>query len=89
MIPQSIKIDEKTRDRLKDLGEKMDRSPHWLMKTAINKYITEQEAYWKEREEDLARWNDYLVTGDAIPHEDISKWLDSIGTENEKPCPIK
>lgn len=55
----------------------------------INKYIAEQEAYWKECEEDLARWNDYLIADDVIPHEEVSKWLDSISTENEKPCPIK
>ena len=89
MKTQSIKLDEQIQDRLKELGEKIDRSPHWLMKTAIDKYLTEQEAYWREREEDLARWNDYLVTGGAIPHEDVSKWLDSIGSENEKPCPIE
>ncbi len=89
MKTRTIKLDEQTQGRLRELGEKMDRTPHWLMKTAIEKYVTEQEKYWQEREEDLDRWNDYLATGDAVPHEDVSVWLESIGTSSEKPCPIK
>ncbi len=32
---QGIKIDEQTRDRLKRLGERRERSPHWLMRTGL------------------------------------------------------
>jgi len=30
-----VKLDEEMRHRLKSLGEAKQRSPHWLMKTAI------------------------------------------------------
>ena len=89
MKTSTIKLDEQTKGRLERLGEKMDRTPHLLMKTAIEKYVTEQEKYWQQREEDLDRWNDYLATGDAVPHEDVSVWIESIGTSSEKPCPKK
>ncbi len=43
MKTRTIKLDEQVENRLRELGEKMACSPHWLMKTAIDKYITEQD----------------------------------------------
>ena len=85
--PTGIKLDDQTRMRLQALGEKADRTPHWIMKTAIEHYLTEQERYWQEREEDMQRWQDYQMTGDAVAHEDVSEWLQSIGTSDKRPCP--
>ena len=31
--------------------------------------------------EDLARWQHYVKTGEAIPHEDVMAWLDALATE--------
>ena len=28
--------------------------------------------------EDLARWQHYVETGEAIPHEDVMAWLDAL-----------
>jgi hypothetical protein len=39
------------------------------------------------REEDLQRLQNYRETGHGIPHEQVSEWLASIGTDNEQPCP--
>ena len=86
-ISTGIKLDESIRDRLQALGERAERSPHWLMKTAINQYLDEQERYWQERDEDMARWKEYQMTGEAVSHGDVTKWLDSIGTDEELPCP--
>ena len=88
IISTGIKLDEETRNRLQTLGQKIDRSPHWLMKTAIEHYLEEQERYWQEREEDMKRWQDYQLTGDAVPHSEVSEWLASIGTDDERPCPM-
>lgn len=82
-----IKLDEEIKNRLKLLGDKMDRSPHWLMKQAIEDYLNQQERYWREKEEDQARWEEYVLTGDAVDNEQVMEWLDSVGTEHEKPCP--
>lgn len=82
-----IKLDDQAKLRLKALGEKMDRSAHWIMKTAIEQYLTEQERYWRERQEDEDRWEHYLLTGDAVAHDKVALWLESIGTPAELPCP--
>jgi len=83
-----IKLDKSTKDRLKSLGNQIDRSPHWIMKTAIEEYLTNQERYWQERQEDLARWENYQLTGEGIPHADVGKWLDDIATGKEPSCPV-
>lgn len=82
-----IKLTEATKSRLRALGDKMDRSTHWIMKTAIERYLTEQERYWQERQEDLERWESYLYSGEGVAHEEVAQWLDSIGTDDERPCP--
>ena len=35
----------------------------------------------EETREDLARWQHYVETGHAIPHERVMAWLDDLATE--------
>jgi predicted transcriptional regulator len=86
-VNTGIKLDETLHARLKALGALKDRSPHWLMRTAIEEYVTREEREERERQEDLARWQRYQLTGQAVPHDQVTAWLDSIGTDHEGPCP--
>ncbi|MBS3955354.1 MAG: ribbon-helix-helix protein, CopG family [Methylomicrobium sp.] len=38
-----VKLDDETRDCLKNLGEVKQRSVHWLMREAIQDYIEKEE----------------------------------------------
>lgn len=38
-----VKLDDETRDHLKNLGEVKQRSVHWLMREAIEDYIEKEE----------------------------------------------
>lgn len=53
---QGIKLNENTQTRLKALAEKRKRSPHWLMRTAIEDYLKHEEQYETEKAEEAARW---------------------------------
>jgi predicted transcriptional regulator len=75
---QGIKLDEETQKRLKALAEKRRRSPHWIMRDAIERYLTEEEQYEQEKAEDLAEYEDYLVTGKAIDNIEVSVWLEGL-----------
>ena len=86
-MSSAVKLDPQTKTRLKSLGGKIDRTPHWIMKEAIEQYLDEQERYWKEREEDMARWEHYSLTGEFVPHESVATWLESVGTQDETSCP--
>lgn len=75
---QGIKLDDDTQARLKSLAEKRKRTPHWLMRSAIEDYLKREEQYEAEKAEDMARWEHYLITGNAINHEKIDAWLNNL-----------
>ena len=85
--PVGVKLDDDLQNRLKALGERCDRSPHWLMKKAISEFVDREEEAEKERNLLLERWNNYQETGDGIPHKTVVQWLETWGTDKESSCP--
>jgi predicted transcriptional regulator len=86
-INTGIKLNETLHTRLKALSAVKERTPHWIMKAAIEEYVKREEAYEREKTEDMERWQRYKLTGYAIPHEAVGAWLESWGSESELPCP--
>ena len=75
MAATGIKLDEHTRLRLKRLGEQRERSPHWLMRTAILEYLDREERYAQEKQEDTTIWESYQLTSEAVPDKGVTNWL--------------
>ena len=73
-----IKLDPATRERLKALAQRKERATHWVIKKAIEEYLTREERAEAEREEDDARWQRYVTTGEAIPNDQVIAWLDDL-----------
>lgn len=73
-----VKVDEKTRERLKALADSRDRSPHWMIKRALAEYLDREEAKELERREDEARWERYVLTGEAVDHDRVKGWLSAL-----------
>ena len=73
-----VKLDPDTRNRLRQLGYAKDRSTHWMMKEAIAHYLDIEERYEQEKEEDNARWQRYVDTGQAIRQEAVKKRIDEL-----------
>ena len=48
--------------------------------------VVRQEGPFR-KQETLSRWDEYEETGDTISNEAMEEWLDSWGTEDEKPSP--
>lgn len=82
---QGIKLDEQTQQRLKVLAHKRDRSPHWLMKAAIEDYLNREEHYEREKAEDTQRWEQYELTSHAIDHADVAPWLEKLANGQIEP----
>jgi predicted transcriptional regulator len=76
-----IKLDEETRERLQRLSALKDRSPHWIMKTAIREYVEREEAYERERREDEERWQRYVRTGAFIDNDAMTSWLEGLAEQ--------
>jgi len=88
MPGKAVKLDEKTYNRLKILGEARRRSPHWLMKEAIQQFLEREEEAERIRKDTLERWARYEATGEAVSHEKVEAWLETWGTEQEGKCPV-
>ena len=71
-----VRLDDETQHRLKALGEARDRSPHYLMKEAVARYLDREEAELAELKLMNERWERYEITGEAIDHADVEKWLE-------------
>ena len=78
-----LKLDDDTRARLQRLGETRDRSPHWLMKTAIVEFLDREERIEQERLEDERRWQHWVETGAHVDHDDMLVWLDQLEARAE------
>lgn len=84
-----VRLDEKLEARLNALAKKMHRSKSYLAKEALTQYIELEEARYHEQQEAQARWERYQESGEVVSNDEMMEWLDSWGTDQEKPCPTK
>lgn len=82
-----LKVDEALRERLTRVADALDRTPHWVMKTALEAFLTGEERRLAEAAEDEARWARYELTGEAVPHTEVKAWLEALARGESAPCP--
>lgn len=85
----SLKLDSETKTRLKQLADARRRSPHWLMREAIEQYIEREERRERLRQDALAAWNGYQATGRHATAKEVDAWLARLeaGEDAEPPSP--
>lgn len=76
-----IKLDRETQQRLKQLGALRERSPNWIMKTAILEYLEREEVAEQERREDEERWQRYVQTGAFVDNDEMMAWMDALAMQ--------
>ena len=84
---QAIKLDDETNKRLKLLAQQRNRSAHWLLREALQRYLKEEECYEREKAEDLAEYEDYLLTGKAVDSETVATWLSELASGKKTAWP--
>lgn len=82
-----LKVDLETKERLQTLAAQLDRTPHWLMRQALDEYLDREERRERERAEDQARWEQYQLTGRAVEQPEVEAWLGALAAGEEAPCP--
>ncbi|GFO75221.1 antitoxin [Bathymodiolus platifrons methanotrophic gill symbiont] len=87
MTTMGVKLDDTIRNRLKQLGESRDRTPHWLMKKAITDFLDQEEALDKRNQEADVALREYQATGQYVSHENMEDWLNTWGSDKESTCP--
>ena len=71
----SLRLRRETQLRLEALGKARDRSPHYLMKAAVERYLEVEEAVEAERRLLEERWHRFELTGETIDHSDVKAWV--------------
>ena len=71
----SLKLDVDTKERLQRLAAARRRSPHWVMREAIEQYVEREEKREQLRQDALAAWDHYQTTGLHVTAEEADAWL--------------
>jgi len=81
--PVAVKLDEATRERLQHLAEARERTPHWLLRTAVSEFLDREEKREAFRQDALAAWAEYEMTGQYVTHEEADAWLEQLEAGND------
>jgi predicted transcriptional regulator len=74
-LTTSVKLDVKTKDRVRRIASARRRSPHWVMREAIEQYVEREEKRERFRRDALAAWQHYQSTGLHATAEEADLWL--------------
>ncbi len=78
-----LRLNQETQERLKILAKARDRSPHYLMKKAVEQYLVCEEAIEAEHELVQSRWNNFELTGETLDHSDIENWASGLNVADK------
>jgi predicted transcriptional regulator len=83
----SVKLDDELKGRIQDLAESRRRTPHWIMREAIEQYVEREEKREALNRQTLGAWDELQSTGLHAPADEVDQWLASWGSDNELPAP--
>jgi predicted transcriptional regulator len=83
----SLKLDSELKSRVQRLAAARRRTPHWLMREAVEQYVGREEQRERLRQDALAAWNHYQTTGLHATIEEADAWLAKLelGEDAEAP----
>ena len=71
----TLKLDSAMKERVHQLASARRRSPHWVMREAVEQYVEREEKREQLRQDALAAWADYQTTGLHLTAEEADVWL--------------
>jgi len=83
----SLKLDVEIKERVQRLALARRRSPHWLMREAIEEYVEREEKRERFRRDALAAWAHYQTTGLHVTAEEADAWLAKLEAGKEAAPP--
>ncbi len=80
----TFRIDEEERQAIDHVAKALDRDRSYVLNQAVRAYLEVQE--WQRRHiEEAVREAD--AGGPFVAHEEMERWLESWGTDDELPAP--
>ncbi len=87
MALTSIKLDEAMQGRIRSLAQARQRTSESIVQEALAEYVEREEQRDALRRDTVTAWNEAQSSGLHVPHAEVDRWLDSWGTEDERPTP--
>lgn len=87
VLSTSIKIPGELRERLQNLAEIRQRTPHALMLQAIESFVSREEKREAWRQEGIAAWEEYQRTGLHLTNDEVVDWMDAVIRGEKAPMP--
>ena len=81
--PVAVRLDDPLKARIRTLADQRRRPMHWLMREAIEQYVTREELRESFRQEALDAWNHYQTTGLHVTHAEADTWLAELEAGND------
>jgi predicted transcriptional regulator len=71
----SLKLDSAMKERVHRLASARRRTPHWVMREAVEQYVEREEKREQLRQDALAAWAGYQTTGLHVTAREADAWL--------------
>ena len=84
----SLKLDLELKQRVQQLASARRRSAHWIMREAVEQYVSREEKREQFRQDALAAWNDYQATGLHATAEEADAWLAKLEAGEDAEAPV-
>ena len=71
----SLKLDASIKERVQRLASARRRTPHWILREAVEQYVEREEQREQLRQDAQAAWAQYQATGLHATAEEADAWL--------------
>jgi predicted transcriptional regulator len=83
----TVKLEDSERERLKSIAITKNRTPHFIMREALHKYLEEEEAEQRFIAAAKASLKEYKKTGLHITLDEFGAWAKAIKKNPKAPMP--
>lgn len=71
----SLKLDLELKERVQHLAKARRRTAHWIMREAVEQYVSREEKRQQFQQDALAAWEEFRATGLHVTAEEADEWL--------------
>ncbi len=83
----SLKLDSELKERIQRLASSRRRSAHWIMREAVEQYVSREEKREEFRAAALSAWSDYQANGLHATSEEGDAWLAKLEAGEQAEAP--
>jgi predicted transcriptional regulator len=83
----SLKLDPEMKERVQRLAAVNRRTSHWIMREAIDEYVSREEKRQAFHKDAMAAWEQYQTTGLHLSAQEVDIWLEKLEVGEDAQLP--